>query len=93
MQTLGVREISYADEKYSSVISAPFVLNILNITIGSFVIAKKSPKYNRLLLLFYYLPVALVCFIVFIVYSFAILPFAYIKIVAHKFAIMVVTPK
>ena len=66
--TLGVREVSEADEKYSAVISAPFPLNILNIILGTLVLSMKSPTANIALLMLYYLPLALVCLAVFVIY-------------------------
>lgn len=66
--TLGVREVSEADDKYSAVISAPFPLNILNLVLGSIVISMKSPTANIALLSIYYLPISLICLTIFIVY-------------------------
>lgn len=66
--TLGVREVSEADEKYSAVISAPFPLNILNLVFGSIVISMKSQTANIALLSIYYMPLAIVCLAIFIAY-------------------------
>jgi uncharacterized membrane protein len=41
----------------------------------------------------YYLPIAILSFAVFAVYSLVIIPFCYVKMVGHKFALMVVSPQ
>ena len=46
LQTLSVREVSEADDKYSAVISAPFPISVLNLGLGSCVLAAKSPELN-----------------------------------------------
>jgi hypothetical protein len=43
ISTLGVREVTEADDKYSAVISAPFPLCILTFFFGPIVIGMKSP--------------------------------------------------
>jgi len=68
LSTLSVREISEADDKYSAVISAPFPLNILHLIFGSIVLAVKNPKANLVLLHFYFLPINLICFVLFTAY-------------------------
>jgi hypothetical protein len=68
LYTLSVRDVSEADEKYSSVISVPFPISTINLVLGSIVLGAKSPKLNLLLLHFYFLPVMLVCFAFFMVY-------------------------
>lgn len=92
LTTLSVREISEADEKYSSVISVFFPISTLNLVFGSIVLAAKSPQFNLIMLHVYYFPVMIVCLALFIAYEFIILPFAYLKIVAHKFSLMVSGP-
>ena len=59
LTTLSVREVSEADGKYSAVISAPFPLTLLNIPLGSLVLAAKSPSLNLFVLHLYYFPVML----------------------------------
>jgi hypothetical protein len=86
---LSVREISEADDKYSSVISVFFPLSCLNLVFGSIVLASKSAAFNLIMLHVYFLPVMLVVLALFIVWQVILLPFAYFKIVAHKFALMV----
>ncbi|CDW87773.1 transient receptor potential cation subfamily member 4 [Stylonychia lemnae] len=93
LATLSVREVSEADDKYSAVISAPFPLNVLNLTAGTIVISLKSPQANIALLNVYYLPISLVCLSLFLVYQIVILPFCYFKIIGHKFALMVKSPQ
>ena len=66
LQTLSVREVSEADDKYSAVISAPFPISVLNLIIGSIVLAAKSATLNRRVLHLYFLPVlcgSLTCFL------------------------------
>ena len=68
LQTLSVREVSEADDKYSAVISAPFPISVLNLVIGSIVLAAKNPGLNELILHLYFLPVLIGSFITFIIY-------------------------
>ena len=93
MHTLCVREITEADQKYSAIISAPPPLCILNFVLGPFVLGSKSVYVNQLVLYFYFLPVFLLSFIVFISFSLLLIPFAYIKIIGHKFALMVMNKR
>lgn len=92
LATLSVREVSEADDKYSAVVSAPFPLNILNFVFGSIVISMKSPSANVALLNLYYLPISSACLVIFIAYQAVIMPFCYIKMVGHKFALMIKSP-
>jgi hypothetical protein len=92
LTTLSVREISEADDKYSSVISVFFPISTLNLIFGSIVLAAKSPTFNLVMLHIYFLPVMLVVLALFIAYQAIILPFAYLKVVGHKFALMVSGP-
>jgi hypothetical protein len=57
------------------------------------VLSYKSPFVNKLILRFYYLPVIIAVFLIFVAYCFVITPLAYAKIVGHKFALMVMTSK
>ena len=68
LQTLSVREVSEADDKYSAVISAPFPISVLNLVIGSIVLAAKNPGLNELILHIYFLPVLIGSFTTFIIY-------------------------
>ena len=92
LATLSVREVSEADEKYSAVISAPFPLTALNFVFGGVILGAKSINANVFLLNIYFLPIAIVCFVLFVAYELVMLPFCYIKIVGHKFALMIKTP-
>lgn len=92
LYTLSVRDVSEADEKYSSVVSVPFPLSVLNLLFGSIVLGAKSPLLNLILLHFYFVPVMLVCLIIFVVYQVLILPFCYIKLLGHKWALIVKAP-
>ena len=82
-----------ADEKYSAAISAPFPLSVLNLFLGTMVLAARNPYINWLVLNFYYFPIMLVLTALFLCYQVIILPFAYLKIVFHKWALMVRAPK
>ena len=68
LYTLSVRDVSEADEKYSAVVSVPFPLSTMNLVLGSIVLGAKSPLLNLILLHFYFLPVMLVCFVLFMIY-------------------------
>lgn len=89
LSTLTVREVSEADYKYSAVISVPYPLTWLNLILGSIVLGAKSPRLNLALLHLYYLPIIIVCSVIFMGYQIAIFPFAYLKIVGHKWAMLV----
>ena len=93
LQTLSVREASEADEKYSAAISAPYPLNILNMLFGVYVLSVKNPKHNRVILHLYYLPTMLTCLFLFIGYNFAMIPICYVKVVGHKFALIIRNPQ
>ena len=93
LQTLSVREVSEADGKYSAVVSAPFPICTLNLILGSIVLAAKSPSLNEYVLHLYFIPVLIGSLISFIVYQIVILPFVYVKMVFHKWALVVKAPK
>ena len=93
LTTLSVREVSEADGKYSAVISAPFPLSTLNLVFGSMVLGAMSPSLNLAVLHLYYLPIMLGLIAVFIAYQALILPFAYLKVVGHKWALVIRAPK
>lgn len=84
--------MSEADDKYSSVVSAPYPLNGLNLLLGVYVLSVKSAAVNKFVLHFYFLPTMLVCLVIFIAYQIVILPLAYTKMVFHKFALVVRNP-
>lgn len=92
LYTLSVRDVSEADEKYSSVVSAPFPLTVCNLVFGSIVLGAKSPFLNLCLLYMYFLPVFLVNFALFIAYQILILPVVYIKMLGHKWALIAKAP-
>lgn len=93
LNTLHVREVSEADDKYSAMVSAPFPLNILHFFTSPILINKRKQSTNLVVLHIYYFPIALMSFVVFACYSLVIVPFCYVKIVGHKFALMVVSPQ
>ena len=92
LNTLHVREISEADEKYSALVSAPFPLNLLHFLTGSILINMRSPTANVVVLQIFYFPIAVISFSVFLVYQLVILPFCYVKLIGHKFALMIKSP-
>ena len=92
LETLSVREASESDEKYSASVSCVYPLSILNLFLGSYVLSVKNPKINRMVLHFYFIPVLLGTLVLFVGYQFLILPFAYIKIIGHKLALVINNP-
>ena len=92
LQTLSVREASEADEKYSAAVSAPYPMNMLNMIFGVYILSAKSPRANRAILHLYYLPTMFTCLIIFIAYSFAMIPVCYVKMVGHKIALIIKNP-
>lgn len=92
LNTLHVRAVSEADDKYSCIVSAPFPLSLLHILTGSLVLNLKSPAANTAVLHIFFLPIALFAIIVFTVYQVLVLPFCYIKMVGHKFALTIRSP-
>ena len=92
LNTLHVREISEADDKYSAMVSAPFPMSILHFFTAPILINQRKQTTNLIILHIYYFPIAIISFLVFTIYSLLILPFCYVKIVGHKFALMIVSP-
>jgi hypothetical protein len=68
LNTLHVREVLEADDKYSAMVSAPFPLNFLHFITGSLLINLKSPAANVIVLQIYYLPIAVFSFVIFALY-------------------------
>jgi hypothetical protein len=93
LNTLHVREISEADDKYSAMVSAPFPLNILHFFTAPILINQRKQTANLIILHLYYFPLALLSFATFAAYSLVILPFCYFKLIGHKFALMIVSPQ
>lgn len=92
LETLSVREASEADDKYSASISCPYPISILNLLFGTYILSVKNEFHNVLVLHLYFLPVFIINLCLFIVYQIVVLPFSYLKIVGHKFALMVKNP-
>lgn len=92
LATMSVREVSEADDKYSAVISATFPYTLCNVLVSGIVFGMKSTSTNVCFLLIYFIPIAIIVFIGFIIYQIVILPFCYIKMIGHKFALMIKTP-
>lgn len=92
LSTLSIREVSEADEKYSAVVSTPFPLSLANFLFAGILFGTKSIGLNIFVLNLYFLPIFVVILVLFVVYQVVALPFCYIKIVGHKFALMVKTP-
>lgn len=93
LETLSVREASEADEKYSAAISPPYPVSILNLILGTYILSVKSKGHNEVILHFYYLPVMFSVLLLFVAYQAVMLPLCYIKVVGHKFALMVKNPQ
>ena len=68
LETLSVREVSEADEKYSAVVCPPYPVNMLNMFLGVYILSVKSPKANRFVQHVYFLPTVVVCGCLFLVY-------------------------
>ena len=93
LETLSVREASQADDKYSAAISPPYPLSIINLLLGTYVMTVKKAKHNKWVLHFYFLPTIICTSNLFLAWEILILPFAYVKVVFHKFALIVNNPQ
>ena len=93
LETLSVREASEADEKYSAAVSPVYPISIINLILGTYILSVKNPLHNKVILHIYFLPIMLITLVIFIAYQILILPLAYIKMVGHKFALMVKNPQ
>lgn len=93
LETLSVREASEADEKYSAAVSPPYPLSIANMIFGTYILSIKNPRHNKMLLMLYFIPTFVGSLIIFIIYQGLILPFSYLKIVGHKFALVIKNPQ
>lgn len=66
-------------------ISLPAPLNVLLIILAPFLLTSKNPEFwNKVILWLAYLPVLLVTFVIYLVYTAALLPFSFVKIFFHK---------
>lgn len=70
----------------------PFPLTVLNLLFGSIVLGAKSPLLNSKLLHIYFLPVFVIQVCVFLVYQIIIFIPCYLKVVGHKWALVVNGP-
>ena len=93
LETLSVREASEADEKYSASVSPIYPLSIINLIFGTYILSVKNPEHNKWVLHLYFAPVIVTTFCIFFIYQLCMLPFAYIKLVFHKFALVVRNPQ
>jgi hypothetical protein len=93
LETLSVREASEADDKYSASVSPIYPISILNLLFGTYIMSVKNEKHNRFILNLYYLPVMLVSLVIFVIYQIIILPFCYMKVLCHKFALTINNPQ
>jgi len=93
LETLSVREASFADDKYSASISPPYPMSILNLLFGTYILSVKNEAHNEMILHFYFLPVFFVNLVLFSIYQVIILPFSYLKTVGHKLALMIKNPQ
>ncbi len=66
---------------------------MLHFFLGSLLLNLRSPSANITVLKLFYLPIALLAFLVFSVYQVIILPVCYFKLIGHKFALMVKSPQ
>jgi len=66
-------------------ISLPAPLNALLILLAPFLLTSRSPEFwNKVILWLAYLPVLLVTFVLYFVYTAALLPLSFVKIFFHK---------
>lgn len=88
-ETLAVRAITESDGKRSALISGMSPLHILNYLTSFLIFCPRNPEIgNQITLHIYYLPVAIVVTLIYIIYTAAIIPLCYIKMIPHKFALI-----
>jgi hypothetical protein len=61
--------------------------------LGTYILSVKSPSHNKVILHFYFLPTMLITLILFIAYQIVILPLVYVKVLGHKFALIINNPQ
>jgi hypothetical protein len=61
--------------------------------LGTYILSIKNPKHNKALLMLYFIPTFVGSLLIFIFYQGLILPFSYMKIVGHKFALVIKNPQ
>ena len=93
LETLSVREASEADEKYSASVSPAYPISILNMLLGTYILSVKNATHNKIILHIYFFPIMLLTLTLFIIYQILILPLSYIKMVGHKFALILKNPQ
>jgi hypothetical protein len=85
LQCLNVRPQTQPDKRYSSLISLPVPLNGLLILFAPFLLTSRHPEFwNNVILWLAYLPVLLVTFTIYLVYTAALLPLSFVKMFFHK---------
>ena len=85
LECLKIRPQTQPDKRYSSLISIPAPLNVLLLILAPFLLTAKNPEFwNNLILWLAYTPVLLVTFIIYLTYTAALLPLAFVKIFFHK---------
>jgi len=88
-ETLAVWAITEADGKRSALVSGMPPLHILNYLTSFLLFCPRSPEIgNYITLHLYYLPVAIVVIIIYVIYTALIIPLCYVKMIPHKFALI-----
>jgi len=88
--TLEIRPITWANKTSSVMVSVPVPFSALHIFYTSCLLSfrdKQAEILNLVLLHIFYVPIAIGCSIVFLVWSLILLPFCFVKVFYHKFAV------
>jgi hypothetical protein len=94
IEALKVRPVTQADKEYSSLISLPPPLNGILFFLGPFLMTSRNPEIiNRVVLWVAYLPILICSFVIFALYSFALVPLTYMKMFFHKMIMIFVYSK
>jgi len=85
LETLKIRPQTQSDRNYSALISLPAPLNVLLLVLGPFLATSfHSQRFNNIILWIAYLPVLIVTFTIYLVYTTALLPLCMVKMFFHK---------
>lgn len=85
LETLKIRPQTSPDKRYSALISLPPPINVILVFFAPILLCTKNPElWNKVILWIAYLPVLCVSFILFILYTAALLPLSFVKLFFHK---------
>lgn len=94
LQTLKTRPVTKADRDYSALISIPPPLNVTLLVLAPFLLTSKNPEmWNRVILWVAYLPILILTSTLFLIYTVALFPVTYVKLVFHKLVMIFVYSK